>query len=36
MRDAIDRIERTVTRLDAKLDMVQSELDKHLGWHEAQ
>jgi hypothetical protein len=34
MRDAIDRIENAVGRLDLKLDMVQSELDKHLGAHE--
>jgi len=35
MRDAIDRIEKTLGRLDVKLDTVQSELDKHLGWHSA-
>jgi uncharacterized membrane-anchored protein YhcB (DUF1043 family) len=34
MRDAINRIEATLNRLDAKLDLVQTELDKHLGAHE--
>jgi hypothetical protein len=34
MRDAINRIEATLNRLDTKLDLVQSELDKHLGAHE--
>ena len=34
MRDAINRIEATLNRLDTKLDLVQTELDKHLGAHE--
>jgi len=34
LRDAVDRIEATVHKLDRKLDMVQSELDRHLGAHE--
>jgi len=34
LRDAVDRIEATVQSLDKKLDMVQTELDKHLGAHE--
>jgi len=33
MRDAINRIEAAVLRLDNKLDIVQTELDKHLGAH---
>ena len=34
IRDAIDRIERAVNKLDYKLDQVQSELDRHIGAHE--
>jgi len=34
LRDAIDRIERTVSALDSKLDKVQTDLDRHLGAHE--
>lgn len=34
IRDAIDRIERAVNKLDLKLDQVQSELDRHIGAHE--
>ena len=34
LRDAIDRIEKAVGRLDNKLDMVQTELDRHIGAHE--
>jgi len=33
LRDAIDRIERSITQLDSKLDLVQTNLDSHLGAH---
>jgi len=34
LRDAIDRIEQSITKLDIKLDVVQTNLDMHLGAHE--
>ena len=33
MRDAINRIEASINKLDNKLDDVKTELDKHLGAH---
>ena len=34
LRDAIDRIERNTNAMGIKLDTVQSDLDKHLGFHQ--
>ena len=34
MRDAIDRIESVLTKLDLKLDATDAKIDRHLGAHE--